>query len=169
MGETTARELARHFGSIDALIAASYENLLEVSDVGEIIAASVFDFLKNENHRSEIERLKAAGLQFTLSEDKSIKGDSLSGKTIVVSGNFSVSRDEIKALIAANGGRNSSSLSSKTSFLLAGSKPGPEKLRKCAELGIEIIDEQTLRSMMGDQKPESPDETPAPGTELSLF
>ena len=169
VGETTARELARHFGSIDALIAASYDNLLEVSDVGEIIAASVFDFLKNENHRSEIERLKAAGLQFTLSEDNSIKGDSLSGKTIVVSGNFSVSRDEIKALIAANGGRNSSSLSSKTSFLLAGSKPGPEKLRKCAELGIEIIDEQTLRSMIGDQKPESPDETLAPGTELSLF
>ena len=148
VGETTAKELARHFGSIDALAAASKEELLAVPDVGDVIADSVFAFFRNPAHLAAIDRLKAHGLRFSVEEDAARTSDVLSGKTIVISGTFSISRDEMKALIEHNGGKNSGSISGKTSFLLAGEKPGPEKLRKCEELGVPVMGEAEFMAML---------------------
>lgn len=148
VGESTARELAAHFGSIAEIEAASEEQLREVGDVGDVIAHSVYCWLQDGRHRSEIERLRAAGLKFATEGKEQALSDSLAGKTIVISGNFSVSRDEIKHLIFLHGGKNSSSVSRSTSFLLAGSKPGPEKVKKCSDFGIRIIDESEFRSML---------------------
>ncbi|MBR1698708.1 MAG: NAD-dependent DNA ligase LigA [Bacteroidales bacterium] len=150
VGETTAREVARHFGSIDALKNASREELLSVADVGEVIADSVFAYFRNDDNLQEISRLQAAGLQFNTDGGQGRLSHALDGKTIVISGNFSISRDAMKALIEAHGGKNSGSVSGKTSFLLAGAKPGPEKVKKAAELGVEIIDEAAFREMVGD-------------------
>lgn len=148
VGEQTAKAVASHFGNIDAIIAASVEDLLEVGDVGEVIAKSIYDFFKDERHLIEIERLKAHGLKFDF-EQKNVQGsDSLAGMTIVVSGTFSISRDEIKALVEANGGKNTGSVSKKTTYLLAGAKPGPDKIKKAEELGIEIINEEQFMSML---------------------
>ena len=147
VGETTAKELARHFGSIDALAEASFEQLLEVRDVGDVIARSVHSFFRDERHLSDISRLKEAGLQFSVETEGAVS-EALAGKTIVISGNFSISREEMKKLIEANGGKNSSSVSGKTSFLLAGSKPGPEKIKKAEELGVRIISEEELMGMI---------------------
>ncbi len=149
VGETTARDLARHFGTIEALQAASREELLAVPDVGEVIADSILAYFRNPSALREIERLKEAGLQFSLNTEARKMSDILAGKTLVISGNFSISRDEMKALIEANGGKNSSSVSSKTDYLLAGTKPGPEKVKKATDLGVEIIDEARLREMIG--------------------
>lgn len=147
VGETTAKEIVRHFGNIDAVAAATKEQLLEVQDVGEVIADSVYEYFRDSRHLSDIERLKAAGIRLSL-EAVSASSDALAGKTIVISGNFSVSRDEMKRLIESNGGKNSSSLSGKTSYLLAGSKPGPEKMKKAAELGVKVIGEGEFRNML---------------------
>ncbi len=147
VGETTAKEIAAHFGNIDAIASASKEQLLEVQDVGEVIADSVYEYFRDSGHLAGIERLKAAGVQFSL-ESKAAASDALSGKTIVITGNFSVSRDEMKRLVESNGGRNSSSVSGKTSFLLAGSKPGPEKIKKAADLGVRVVSEEEFRNML---------------------
>ena len=147
VGETTAKALAAHFGSMDALEKASREELLAVGDIGEVIADSILDFFSRPSNLQEIERLKAAGLQFE-AEQAEKRSDALAGMSIVISGTFSISRDEMKELLEKNGAKNSSSISKKTSYLLAGENPGPEKMKKAAELGISIIDEQTLRSML---------------------
>lgn len=147
VGETTAKELAVHFGNIDALAVASKEMLLEVQDIGETIAESVYEYFRDSRHLRDIERLKAAGLRFSM-EAKKTSSNALEGKTIVISGNFSISRDEMKRLIEDNGGKNSSSVSGKTSYLLAGSKPGPEKMKKAADLGIKVISEEELMNML---------------------
>ncbi len=147
VGETTAKEIARHFGNIDAIATATKDQLLEVQDVGDVIADSVYEYFRNSRHLSGIERLKAAGIQFSM-EAKAAASDALAGKTIVISGNFSVSRDEMKRLIEANGGKNSSSVSGKTSYLLAGTKPGPEKMKKAGDLGVRIISEEEFRNMI---------------------
>lgn len=149
VGEQTAREIARHFGDIDALAAASVEDLLQVRDVGEVIAQSVFNYLADARHSIEIQRLRAHGLKFSISEQASPVSDKLAGKSIVISGNFSISRDDMKKIISDNGGRNSSSVSGSTSFLLAGSKPGPEKLRKCESLGIPVKSEEEFLQEFG--------------------
>lgn len=162
VGETTAREIVRHFGDIDSVASASKEQLMEVQDVGEVIAQSVFDYFRDPGHLKEIERLKAAGLQFSI-ETGTVSSDSLAGKSIVISGNFSVSRDEMKRLIETNGGRNSSSVSGKTDFLLAGSKPGPEKLRKAGELGVKVISEDEFLAMLPGPRTEKESE------DLTLF
>ena len=148
VGETTARDIARHFGSMDAIAAASEEELLAVPEVGDVIAKSIFNFFRTEDNIAEIEALRAAGLRFELGEKAAKASDSLAGKSIVISGNFSISRDDMKALIEANGGRNSSSVSGKTDYLLAGEKPGPEKIKKATELGVSIIDETTFMTMI---------------------
>ena len=148
VGETTARDLAKHFGNIDALAKASQEDLQEVAEVGSVIAGSVYEFMQDETNLQEIARLKEAGLQFSAKTPPLELSDALAGKTIVVSGNFSVSRDAVKELIAAHGGKCASSVSGSTSFLLAGTKPGPEKLQKCTRLGIPVISEQEFREML---------------------
>lgn len=148
VGETTAKELAGHFGNIDSLMEASREQLLEMQDVGEVIADSILDFFSKEGNRREVERLRLAGLRFEM-EKSAAASDSLSGKTIVISGVFSIPRDAMKKLIEANGGKNSSSLSSKTSFLLIGDKPGPEKVKKAEKLGVPMISEEEFMAMVG--------------------
>ena len=148
VGETTAKGLARHFGSIDALSEATQEQLLEVDDVGDVIARSVFEFLHAPAHQEQIARLRAAGLRFDGAGQDSALSDALAGKTVVISGNFSISREQMKDLIVAHGGKAGSSVSAKTAFLLAGTKPGPEKLKKCEKLGIPVISEEEFRAML---------------------
>ena len=148
VGETTAKSVARYFGNIDRIASATKEELLAVPDIGDVIADSIFNYFRDERHLIEIQRLKAAGLKFSIDEPEENLSAALAGKTIVISGNFSISRDEMKALIEKNGGKNSSSLSSKTTYLLAGTKPGPEKMKKAAEIGIEVIDEETFMRML---------------------
>lgn len=161
VGESTAKEIAQHFGNIDNIEKADVTQLLEVQDVGEVIAESVYNFFQNEKHRLEIQRLKADGLKMSMEAPAQNLSAALTGKTIVISGNFSISRDEMKELIALHGGKNSSSLSGKTSYLLAGSKPGPEKMKKAEQLGIPVINEEEFRSMLPDGAlPENDEEEP---------
>ena len=146
--KTTAKALARHFGNIDRIAEAGINDLLAADDIGGVIAESIYAFFRDEANIETIDRLKKAGLKFEVADAPKKLSSSLEGKTIVISGNFSVSRDDIKALISAHGGKNSGSVSGKTSYLLAGEKPGPEKIKKAESLGVEIIDEQTFREMI---------------------
>ena len=161
VGESTAKEIAQHFGNIDNIEKADVTQLLQVQDVGEVIAESVHNFFQDEKHRLEIQRLKADGLKMSMEAPAQNLSAALTGKTIVISGNFSISRDEMKELIALHGGKNSGSLSGKTSYLLAGSKPGPEKMKKAEQLGIPVINEEEFRSMLPDGAlPENDEEEP---------
>lgn len=167
VGEMTAREIAEHFGNIDAIIAADEEKLLEVKDVGGVIAKSVVEFFKNPAHIKEIERLKAAGLNFSAQGEEKKTSSSLEGRTFVVTGTFSISRDEIKALIAKNSGKCTSSVSKKTDYLLAGANGGPDKLKKAGDLNVKVISEQDLYEMLPDTAQTSKKEEVV--EELSLF
>jgi len=155
VGESTARDIARHFGDIDSLAGAGKEQLLEVEEVGEVIAGSVYDFMHSSVHLEEIAKLKAAGLRFSVGERREAASDALAGKTIVISGNFSISRDAMKELIQSHGGKCAGSVSGSTSFLLAGSKAGPEKLRKCSQLGIRVLSEQEFRELIPETQAEN--------------
>lgn len=150
VGETTAKLLAKHFKSIDALMTATPEQLVEVEGVGTVIAESVVRFFHDEVNLNIIERLRQHGLQMALSTDQQqIASDKLAGKNIVISGVFERhSRDEYKAMIESNGGKNVSSISNKTSFILAGANMGPSKMQKAQQLGIEMIDEDTFLNML---------------------
>ena len=177
VGESTAKSLAVHFGNIDRLIAASREELLEVDDIGEVIADSITGFFKNEANILMIHNLRDSGLQFEMSKGHQVPlSAALKGKTIVISGNFSISRNEIKELIESNGGKNSGSLSGKTSFLLAGEKPGPEKLKKAEISGIPVISESDFMKMISGDTGSTPETNSANNYEpdddnlqLSLF
>ena len=148
VGETTAKTLAAHFGSIDRLAAASREELLQVPDIGETVADSIISYFADQRHIADISRLRAAGLQMEMRQSDSRRlSDRLEGKSIVISGNFSISREEMKSLIAAHGGRNTGSVSGSTDYLLAGEKPGPEKIRKAEKLGISIISEEDFYAL----------------------
>ena len=168
VGETTAKELAKHFGDIDSLASASYDELRSIRDVGDVIAKSVCEYFQDDRHKELIDRLRHAGLQFSM-EAGSDASDALAGKTIVISGNFSIPREEMKKLIEMNGGKNSSSVSGKTSYLLAGSKPGPEKIKKAGELGVRIITEEELMQMLPSRNDSRNDGFPASETEPTLF
>ena len=147
VGEVGAKKLARYFKNIDALMAASEEELASVEDVGEKTARFIYDYFRDERHRQLIERLRAAGLKMTVVETR--LSDALAGKTFVVSGVFSrFSRDEIKADIEQHGGKVSSSISGKTDYVLAGEKMGPEKLKKAEKLGVPIISEDEYLKMI---------------------
>lgn len=152
VGETTARDIARHFGSMEVLQNATEEELLAVPEVGDVIAKSVRAFFDDPANIAEIQALEAAGLRMSIEETAQKASDSLAGKSIVISGNFSISRDDIKALIEAHGGKNSSSVSGKTDYLLAGEKPGPEKMKKAQELGVKVISENELYALVGTLK-----------------
>ena len=164
VGETTAKSLAGHFGNIDAIASAGVEELLKVDDIGDIIAESVYSFFRNPDNLDIIARLKAAGLRFEAEEKKVQLSSALEGLTIVISGNFSISRDALKELITLNGGKNSGSISGKTSYLLAGEKAGPEKLKKAESLGVKVITEQEFNAMIS-LEPAKQEEN----TQLSLF
>ena len=170
VGEATARSVARHFGNIDAIMRASKEELLNVDDVGEVIAESIYEYFADDSNKEIVERLKAAGLQFEVGTAPQKLSSGLDGKTIVISGNFSISRDEMKALIVAHGGKNSGSVSGKTSFLLAGEKAGPEKLKKAESLGVKVIGEAEFMEMIQGESPSDPaDNSAFEGEQLSLF
>ncbi|MBR1688140.1 MAG: NAD-dependent DNA ligase LigA [Prevotella sp.] len=151
VGETSARLLARHFKTMDALAAASMEELQEVEGIGEVIARSVIGYFNDPVNRQILDRLRGYGLQMALAADEmEPASDRLAGQSVVISGVFAHhSRDEYKAIIERNGGKNVSSISSKTSFILAGENMGPSKLEKAQKLGIRIVDEETFLAMIG--------------------
>jgi DNA ligase (NAD+) len=151
IGETVAKKLARHFRSIDRLAGASFEELTDAEEVGEIIACSIIHFFEQPANVEVISKLKEAGLQFSLPDDQSRSVSTrLEDKIFVISGTFQRhSRDELKQLIEKHGGKNAGSVSSRTDYLLAGENIGPAKLDKAKKLGIAIISEQEFMDMIG--------------------
>ena len=148
VGETVAKKLAKYFKSIDALMSASFDELVQVEEIGEKIAIAVQHHFAKQENRELIGRLKTAGLQFEIVE-KENASNKLEGATFVVSGVFNAfSRDEVKELIEANGGKNVSSVSSKTKYLLAGDGMGPAKLKKATDLGVQILTEDEFIQMI---------------------
>lgn len=150
VGETSARLLARRFKNIDSLAGASLPELTDVDGIGEVIAESVITYFHNPANMDIVSRLRAYGLQMSLTEEQ-IKSSStkLVGKSIVISGVFKMhSRDEYKRIIEENGGKNVGSISGKTSFILAGDNMGPAKLQKAEKLGIPVVDEKTFLGMI---------------------
>ncbi len=151
VGETVAKKLAKHYKNIDSLAAASIEELIEVEEIGERIAASVHQFFQNEKSLSLLQRLKAAGVQFAIQEKKAA-GNQLANLKIVISGVFqNFQRDELKQIIEDYGGINVSSVSAKTDLLVAGDGMGPSKRQKAEKLGVRIISENEFISLI---KPE---------------
>lgn len=152
VGEVAAKQLARHFKNIDALAAATREQLLEIDGIGDVIAQSVIDYFANPTNRDIIEQLKQQGLTMQISDEQMAgQTDLLAGQTIVISGVFQKhSRDEYKQLIEQHGGKNSGSISAKTSFILAGENMGPAKLEKAQKLGIKIMNENEFLQIIGE-------------------
>ena len=152
VGETSARLLARHFRSMDALMAAGLEELQEVEGIGEVMARSIIGYFHDEQNLQIVERLRQYGLQFALSEAQTAaQSDRLAGQSVVISGVFQHhSRDEYKLLIEQHGGKNVGSISGKTSFILAGENMGPSKLEKARKLGVRIVGEDEFLQMIQD-------------------
>ena len=169
VGETSARLIARHFGDIDSLMGASLQQLLEIEGIGEVMAGSVMGYFANDTNRAIVERLRGYGLQMqTATAEGDGSSDILAGNSIVISGVFThFSRDEYKALIERNGGKNVGSISGKTSFILAGDNMGPSKLQKAEKLGVAIVDEDTFLKMISeaDTTETATTEAPAQQTE----
>ena len=149
VGEVTAKKLARRFKNIDAIASATQEELVEVEDVGERVAESVIQYFNNTENLEMVMRLRSAGLQMEAGEESQAASDKLAGMNIIVSGVFSVPRDDLKALIEQHGGKNVSSISKNTTYVLAGDKMGPEKRKKAEILGIPIISEEDFWDMIG--------------------
>ena len=150
VGETTAKYMAAHFKSIDAVIAADKTALIESDEVGDKIADSIIGYFADSVNISILERLRAAGLQF-VAEVAEKQSNILEGKNVVVSGKFTLhSRDELKALIELHGGKNQSGVSSNTDFIVAGENMGPAKLQKAEKLGVKILSEQEFIDLIGN-------------------
>lgn len=163
VGETTAKYIATHFKDMDSVMGASKEELIEAEEVGDKIADSIIDYMHDEQNLIIIERLRKAGLKFKI-EEKAQASSSLAGLNFVISGSFSLhSRDELKALIEAHGGKNLAAVSANTSYLLAGDKIGPSKLQKATKLGIKIISEEEFLKMI---ETDDSDYTPTPAEQL---
>src|SRR5690606_34386696 len=150
VGETVAKKLTKHYKSIDALAQATHEDLINVDEIGVRIAESVIEFFNTEINRQIIDRLRNYGVQLKISDEKlASQTDKLDAKIFVVSGVFHmVSRDELKKLIEDNGGNVSSSISSKTNYIVAGDNMGPSKRAKAEKLEISIISEQDFMDML---------------------
>ncbi|MEM9326107.1 MAG: NAD-dependent DNA ligase LigA [Bacteroidota bacterium] len=149
VGKTVAEKLSEHFGSMEALMKANHEEIAEVHEIGERIAASVVEYFRSETNRKMVDRLLEAGLQLNTLRPEGPVGDKLMGQTLVVSGVFEhISREDLKQLIKQHGGKVASSISSKTNYLVAGSNMGPAKLAKAESLGIEMIDEAQFLKMI---------------------
>ena len=150
VGETVAKKLAFAFKNVENLEKAALEELTSVDEIGGRIAESVISYFSDNQHIELIEKLKSAGVQFSVSEENlQPKSDTLTGKTVVISGTFSHhSRDEYKQIIEQHGGKNTGSVSAKTSFILAGENMGPEKLNKAEKLGVQIISEEEFLKMI---------------------
>lgn len=159
IGETTAKTLASSFKNIDALKAASKEELLAVEDVGETLADSIIDWFSQARHLETVEQLRKFGLQFSL-EEKAPVSDTLKGMTIMITGNYSVPRETMKYYIEAHSGKVGSSVTSSTTYLLAGSKAGSSKLEKARKLGIPIITEEEFYKIAAPEGSSSPKTEP---------
>ncbi|HAF56445.1 MAG TPA: DNA ligase, partial [Thauera sp.] len=150
VGEATARDLARHFGKLDALMAADVDALQQVPDVGPIVAKSIVEFFAEPHNREVIEQLRAAGVHWEEGEPAGTVAGALAGKTFVLTGTLpGLSRDEAKALIEAQGGKVAGSVSKKTHYVVAGAEAG-SKLDKAQALGIPILDENGLRELLNE-------------------
>jgi len=149
VGETTAKNLVRHFTSVDNLISATREELLEVDEIGEKLVDSIRSYFSINANLQLINELKKIGIIFEESRSQNNISDNLSGLNIVISGVFSVSREEIKLLVEKHSGKFVSSVTSTTSYLLTGENPGPSKLQKAKQLGVPIISEEEFRKMLG--------------------
>lgn len=150
VGETVAKKLAKAFGSIEALMEARVEDLVEVDEIGERIAQSVVDFFADPVKRELVQRLRSYGLRFELDPEQLEKGTTLlKGQTFVVSGVFAeLSREELKKHIEDNGGKVATSVSSKTTYLVAGDKMGPSKREKAEKFGVSIISEREFLALL---------------------
>lgn len=152
VGEATAKDLAKHFGNLKALMGATLENLLEVNDVGPIVAESIREFFSEEHNQSVIQALLNAGIHWTETEGRQQTTGKLSGKTFVLTGTLpTLSRDDAKALIETAGGKAAGSVSKKTDFVVAGAEAG-SKLEKAQELGITILDEAALLALLAESE-----------------
>lgn len=149
VGEVTAKKLARHFATVDRLANASKEELMEVEDVGDRVADSIIQYFNDTENLEMVMRLRAAGLRFEMGEEAKPASDKLAGMSIVVSGVFTIPRDEVKSLIEQHGGKNVSSISKNTTYVLAGEKMGPEKRKKAENLGVPILSEEDFWQMIG--------------------
>ena len=154
VGETSAKLLARHFKTMEALEHATLEQLTDVDGIGDVMAGSIITWFHNDDNRQLLQRLKDYGLQMSLSEEQlSAQSDRLAGQSIVISGVFARhSRDEYKALIEQHGGKNVGSISKKTSFVLAGENMGPSKLEKARKLGIRLLSEDEFLDMIASNQ-----------------
>ncbi|MEK6477201.1 NAD-dependent DNA ligase LigA [Catalinimonas sp. 4WD22] len=154
VGKTVAEKLARHFGNITNLENASFDELVNVPEIGERIAQSIIDFFEDQDNRDIVDELKEAGLQFEIVEEEELReSTTLEGKSFVVSGVFqSFSREEIKEKVRINGGQIVSAVSGKVDYLLAGENMGPAKRKKAENLNISIISEQDFLNMLNTQK-----------------
>ena len=153
VGDTVAKKIARHFKSMEKIMHASFEELMEAPEVGEKIAESVLSFFNDQAKRKIIERLTASGIQMSLNTEgvNAPLSEKLTGLTMVISGTFNAyERDELKTLIERHGGKNGSSISTKTNYLLAGADAGPSKLEKAEKLKVKIIDEAEFKKMIAD-------------------
>lgn len=150
VGETSAKLLARHFKNIDALQNATLDELTHIDGIGEVMAKSVITYFHTPENQTIVERLRGYGLRMSLSEEQLVSHtELLKGQTIVISGVFQKhSRDEYKAMIEQNGGKNTGSISAKTSFILAGDNMGPAKLQKAEKLGVRIVNEDEFLGML---------------------
>lgn len=149
VGEATARDLARHFGKLDAIMDASVEQLLEVPDVGPVVAESIHTFFQQPHNREVVEQLRACGVTWEEGEPAARAPRPLAGKTIVLTGTLpTLSRDEAKDLLEAAGAKVAGSVSKKTDYVIAGAEAG-SKLEKAQELGLPVLDEEGLRKLLG--------------------
>jgi DNA ligase (NAD+) len=149
IGETVAKKLAQHFGNIDKLMAASVPELAEINEIGEKIAENLVKFFEDADNVKMVLHLKEAGLQMEVVYDPNeVRSNKLEGKTFLVSGTFSMSRDDLKKMIERNGGKNVGSISKSLNYLIAGDKMGPEKLKKATDLGISMIGEAEFLGMI---------------------
>ncbi|MFI3289183.1 MAG: NAD-dependent DNA ligase LigA [Rikenellaceae bacterium] len=163
VGETTAKHIARHFGSLESVMNASCEELLQTEEVGDKIALSIEEYFADEENREILNRLKRAGVQFEV-EQKELLSQSLEGKSFVISGKFTThSRDELKSMIELHGGRNLAAVSANVDYLVAGDKMGPAKLQKAQKLGVQIISEADFLKMLEADNRESEVITPIQG------
>ena len=169
VGETTAKYLAAHFGSLDAIMNATIEQLIEAEEVGEKIARSIAEFFADDTNRTIVERLRVAGVQFE-AEERELHSDLLAGKNVVISGKFRRhSRDELKELIELHGGKNLAAVSANVDYLVAGENMGPAKLQKATKLGIKMLTEEEFEALIASapapakaEQPAQPTPEPAP-------
>ena len=178
VGKVTAKQIARHFGSLDKLLNSTSEELLAVDGVGEVIAQSVKSYFEQPINMEIVNRLRTYGLQMELSNSRISElsnSAALAGKSIVISGTFAHhSREEYKELIEVHGGKNVSSISAKTSFILAGENMGPSKQEKAQQLGIPLVSEDEFLKMIGEGQTSASQDSdsstsPQEGQQLDLF